>query len=185
MELAIIFQAFLVPLKFQQIFSALIGQNEYHRPSYRKLPVGAATAINTLQQNALAAASVFAIRLGYILIRSPKKVLSIKNQKRFKMKGFRVGKGIKNLKLPLEKIDAIFFTPWRWRGGTYADFNIVATTKHIVEAKEKLKYYTVGYCDAESLLCRSKDRHKAVMFFKNDRYFWCHMRNEEFEKVYA
>jgi hypothetical protein len=96
----------------------------------------------------------------------------------------KVFKGIKNLPTPIMELDPTYFTSWRWRGGTYADFNIVATSKHIIDAKEKLKYYTVGYCDAESLLCRSKDNHKAVMFFKDNRHFWCHMKNHEFEKVY-
>lgn len=84
----------------------------------------------------------------------------------------------------MRRLDPTFFTPWRWRAGSYADFNLIAQYAHIVAAKEMLKLCTVGYCDAESLLCRPKDKCKAVMFFKDDRHFWCHMTNREFEKVY-
>jgi hypothetical protein len=81
-------------------------------------------------------------------------------------------------------LDPACFTPWRWRAGSYADFGIIARYDHIVAAKEILKKHTVGFCNAESLLCRPKDGCKAVMFYKDGFHFWCHMKNNEFEMVY-
>ena len=62
----------------------------------------------------------------------------------------------------MDYLDPTLFTPWRWRSGSYADLNLIARYVHIVAAKEMLKLCTVGYCNAESLICRPKDNHKAV-----------------------
>jgi hypothetical protein len=42
----------------------------------------------------------------------------------------------------------------------------------------------VGYCKGEDLFFRKKEEHTAVMFEKEDRRWWTHLRNEEFEALY-
>jgi len=51
-------------------------------------------------------------------------------------------------------------------------------------SKKTLQQYAVGWCPGEVLSCRPKTDHVAVMFFKDDIYFWFHLRNEEFEIIF-
>lgn len=83
----------------------------------------------------------------------------------------------------MEYLDEQLFTASRWRSGTPADLLIQCRTQSIVENKSILKSYTVGYCDAEKLICRPKEECKAIMFFKDDRHFWFHVTNEEFGAI--
>ena len=80
----------------------------------------------------------------------------------------------------IEKIDPQLFTWSRWRKGSPADLLVMARKNSIIENKTRLKKYAVGYCDGESLLCRPKIDHKAIMFFKDGKHFWFHVTNEEF-----
>ena len=57
-------------------------------------------------------------------------------------------------------------------------------TESIVRNKRLLKKYAVGYCKGEYTLCRPKLNYVAVMFFKNGDYFWYHMTDYEFNKVF-
>ena len=55
---------------------------------------------------------------------------------------------------------------------------------YIIANKNILKQYAIGYCDGENLGCRPKENEKAIMFLKDDIYFWFHLRNKEFEIIY-
>lgn len=84
----------------------------------------------------------------------------------------------------IERIDPQLFTWSRWRAGTPADLGIVARKKVLISNKERLKQYSVGYCNGENLVCRPKAETKAVMFFKDGIHFWFHFKNEEFREIY-
>ena len=88
-------------------------------------------------------------------------------------------------KMKLEYLDEQLFTASRWRSGTPADLLIQCRTQSISKNRHTLKAHAVGYCDAEKLLCRPKNEHKAVMFFKDDIHFWFHVTNREFEVINA
>jgi len=54
-----------------------------------------------------------------------------------------------------------------------------------MERKKWLKEVAEGYCRAESLMCRPKVDNIAVMYFAEDKYFWFHMRNNEFYNIFC
>jgi len=84
----------------------------------------------------------------------------------------------------IEKMDSTHFDWLTWRAGSIKDFNIPSRYNFIIAAKATFREYAVGYCDGESLMCRNKQNHKAVMFFKNGVHFWFHLRNNEFSKIF-
>ena len=53
------------------------------------------------------------------------------------------------------------------------------------EGARVLRKYAVGWTKAESLLFRPKANHVAVMFFKDGRNFWVHLRNNEFIRIFS
>jgi hypothetical protein len=50
--------------------------------------------------------------------------------------------------------------------------------------KSILNKLAVGYCKSEHIPFVPKKDHKAVMFFKDDEHFWCHMTNDEFNGIF-
>lgn len=85
----------------------------------------------------------------------------------------------------MDKLNAEHFTWSRWRAGSPADFAVVCKTEALVSVKNKLKKHAVGYTDGESLRCRPKADHKAVMFWKDGIYFWFHLTNTEFDVIFG
>jgi hypothetical protein len=51
--------------------------------------------------------------------------------------------------------------------------------------REILRRYAVGYCEGERLICRPKNGGVAVLFVKDEREFWFHLRAKEFVAVFG
>lgn len=85
----------------------------------------------------------------------------------------------------LEYLDECLFTWSRWRSGSPVDIGIVPFKEsYIISNRDNINKFSVGYCDAEKLICRPKTNHKAIMFFKEDEHFWFHITNKEFVRVF-
>lgn len=84
----------------------------------------------------------------------------------------------------IEKLDPLLFDWLKWINRGISDFNIPCRYVSIIDGKNILIKHTIGYCDGESLLCRPKHNHKAIMFFKDGEHFWFHLRNIEFREIY-
>lgn len=90
------------------------------------------------------------------------------------------------MKYIIPQLDSSLFDWLTWRNGTIHDLGIQACRYELIiseNGKEQLRKYAVGFCYGENLPCRPKQE-MAVMFFKNDLYFWFHLRKNEFEKVF-
>ena len=89
-------------------------------------------------------------------------------------------------KTDLPKLDSTIFTWDKWRNGSIHDLDIPCRYLSIIstEGQSTLKEYAIGWCYSESLPCRPKDNHVAVMFYKDGQEFWFHLRNNEFYEVF-
>ena len=89
-------------------------------------------------------------------------------------------------KINLLKIDSSYFDWLLWSSGSIKDFGIPSRYECItaIENKNILKEYAIGWTYGENLLCRPKEKHVAVMFEKEDKRFWFHIRNNEFVKIF-
>lgn len=77
------------------------------------------------------------------------------------------------------------FTFDRWRAcDIWTVFGIRCRTNDIVNHRDILRQYAIGYCSSETLLVRPKSDETAVMFLINDVFGWTHLRNSEFEEVF-
>ena len=76
---------------------------------------------------------------------------------------------------------------WRINDTFFNEFGFQCRYASLTSAhgKEVIRKYAVGWANGESLICRPKVGHKGVMFFKNDRHFWVHLRNKEFEEIFG
>jgi hypothetical protein len=84
----------------------------------------------------------------------------------------------------LDYYDPTLFTASRWRNGSIHDFGILSRYQEIMKNKDVLRKYAIGYCNAENLICRPKINHKAIMFLKDNYFFWFHLPNNEFKEIY-
>jgi hypothetical protein len=85
----------------------------------------------------------------------------------------------------LDYWDSSLFDWLTWRSGTPLDLGIARCRyDYIIRKKETIKKYAIGYCNGESSICRPKNNHKAVMFYKDDTHFWFHLTDKEFEEVF-
>jgi len=71
-----------------------------------------------------------------------------------------------------------------WRGGRLADLGIPCREEALITSAEILKKHIVGYLEGERLTCRPKAGHTAIMLLKNDEFFWFHLRNIEFQRIF-
>lgn len=88
--------------------------------------------------------------------------------------------------MKLQELNSTLFTWSRWRSGSIADFKIPCRYKCITSpfSKRILRECAVGYCDGTKLLCRPKEKNKAIMFFNEGKHFWTHFRDKEFKEVF-
>lgn len=89
-------------------------------------------------------------------------------------------------KSSLPKIDSVNFDWLGWSAGSIHDFNIPCRYESLIspESKRILNDYAIGWTYGENLPCRPKQNHVAVMFEKDDRRFWFHIRNNEFLEIF-
>jgi hypothetical protein len=72
-----------------------------------------------------------------------------------------------------------------WTGGSIVDLGIPCRKEIIINKREILRKYVIGWCPGGETLCRSKPNEIAVYCLKNGREFWFHMRKDEFEIVFG
>lgn len=85
----------------------------------------------------------------------------------------------------IPKLDATQFDWITWRSGdVWNDFHILCKTLHLVANGDILRKYAIGYCYGENLICRPKENHVAIMFYKDGKTFWFHLRANEFEGIF-
>jgi hypothetical protein len=86
----------------------------------------------------------------------------------------------------MRRINSSFFTQELWRNGYIGDLSIQSRFFDIISlrGREILNEYCIGFCNGESLYFRPKINHKAIMINKDQKLFWFHIRNEEFNIVF-
>ena len=85
----------------------------------------------------------------------------------------------------IPKLESSYFDWLTWRNGSPLDaFGIQCRTYDLINSRKVLQEHAVGWCLGESLPCRPKANHVAVMFFKNGRHFWFHLRLEEAAAIF-
>jgi hypothetical protein len=88
--------------------------------------------------------------------------------------------------MKIEKLSPELFTWSRWRkGGDFLLENMIECSNNgllLRKIKRKIRTLIIGYCDANSLLCRPKKHHKAIMLY-NKNHLWFHINNKEFEII--
>lgn len=91
---------------------------------------------------------------------------------------------INNTKLP--RLDSSNFDWLKWEAGSIHEFNLPCRFINITSKKGKniLKQYAIGWCYGENVICRPKENNIAVMFYKDEKYFWFHLRNKEFFEIF-
>lgn len=71
-----------------------------------------------------------------------------------------------------------------WRGGSIIDLGIPCCRKEFILDKANiLRQYAVGWCPIGETLCRQK-QYIAIMFQKNDVFFWNHLLIEEVQAIW-
>ena len=84
----------------------------------------------------------------------------------------------------IKQIDPTNFDWLTWRSGdVWNDFHIVCKTASLIDAGNILRKYAIGYCYGENLICRPKANHVAIMFLKDNKTFWFHLRSHEFKEI--
>jgi len=86
----------------------------------------------------------------------------------------------------LQKLGFDSFSHHRWLATDILKvFNCYCRKDDLFRKRKLLQKYAIGYCDAECLRCRPKTKNKAVMFLKDNQFFWFHLRNEEFDLIFT
>ena len=86
----------------------------------------------------------------------------------------------------IPRIESSEFDWLTWRTGSPLDvFGLRCRTDDLVAGSAGLLAHAVGYCPAGRIPCRPKPDNTAVMFFKNGRHFWFHLRDREFELIFG
>ena len=87
------------------------------------------------------------------------------------------------MKLPRLPADSFTWSRWR-RFNLFQEFKIGARYSDIIRFNYVIQLYTVGYIEAQKLLCRPKKDCMAIMFLKDDQFSWCHLTKREFDEIF-
>jgi len=86
--------------------------------------------------------------------------------------------------MKLQRLPSDSFSWSRWRNcDIFERFHFGCRTYDILRRRHLLQEYAVGYND--DLYCRRKKGCLGVMFLIDDSFSWCHLTEEEFEKVFG
>ena len=86
----------------------------------------------------------------------------------------------------LERWESSWFDWSTWRNGSPGDvFQIPCRTNDLLRQRAILQAHAVGWCPGTSTPCRPKAEHVAVMFYKEGRYFWFHLRQHESTSIFG
>jgi hypothetical protein len=85
----------------------------------------------------------------------------------------------------MQELDSSLFDWLTWRGGSLYDvFGIPCRTAALIQNRKILRKYAYGWTPGYRLMCRPKLNNTAIMFHKNGRDFWFHLRTHEFEAIW-
>ena len=86
----------------------------------------------------------------------------------------------------LPKLYSDSFDWSRWRKGLaiWREIGVSCRYVDILEKRNVLLKYAVGYINRNQIICRPKDNEYAVMFLIDDEFCWTHFRKKEFENVF-
>ena len=85
----------------------------------------------------------------------------------------------------ISQMDPSNFDWLSWRNGDiWHEFRIPCRTAALVSNRLTLQKYAIGWCKGENLVCRPKEGHIAIMFFKDEKQFWFHLRDQEFQQIF-
>jgi hypothetical protein len=78
------------------------------------------------------------------------------------------------------------FTWQRWRAfDLFSEFGLACREYDLYRNRFILRRYAIGFLPAERLNCRPKSGEVAVMFWYKGEYQWCHLRRQEFERIFG
>jgi len=71
----------------------------------------------------------------------------------------------------------------RWRLGikVWRELGVACRRQDIIDKKDILRKYAIGYIKGEDLICRKKENEYGVMFLIDDEFCWTHLDRKEFE----
>jgi hypothetical protein len=85
----------------------------------------------------------------------------------------------------LERLDSSLFDWLTWSAGSISEmFNVRPREECLVAKGDTLRKYAIGWAPAEQIPCRPKIDCIAVMFLTDDRVWWTHLTNREFERIF-
>jgi len=84
------------------------------------------------------------------------------------------------VELPVDSFDWI-----RWRNfDLFHKLGTICRTYNLLQMREAIREYAIGYISGEKLFCRPKRNTMAVMFLVDDEFQWCHLTIEEFNGIF-
>lgn len=84
----------------------------------------------------------------------------------------------------IEHLHGTSFDWLSWQGGTLSQLGLISREQIILSNSNIIKKYAIGYCKGEQLLCKPKLNTVAIMFLKDDNYFWTHFTIKEFNIIF-
>lgn len=87
--------------------------------------------------------------------------------------------------IPEPPIDSFDWIRWRCGADIWVMLGCHPRYCSIMENKEVILKYTVGYISSHKLLCRPKLNDIAVMFVVNGVTGWTHLHQREFEEIFS
>jgi hypothetical protein len=85
-------------------------------------------------------------------------------------------------KLPFDNFD---WLRWLYGIDVWREIGVACRYYDILEKRNILIKYAIGYTEAERVICRPKENELAVMFLINDNFCWTHFRKKEFDNVFV
>lgn len=86
--------------------------------------------------------------------------------------------------IPRLPIDSFEWTRWT-RGTIWKKLGIACRKRDIIDHRDILRQYAVGYRESESLPCRPKPGEVVILFLIDGEYCWTHIRKDEFQEVFG
>lgn len=83
----------------------------------------------------------------------------------------------------IEKMYADSFDWHRWRLGikVWRELGVACRRQDIIDKKDVLRKYAIGYIEGKNLPCRIKENEYGVMFLIDDEFCWTHLDEKEFK----
>ena len=84
----------------------------------------------------------------------------------------------------MEHLHGTSFDWLTWACGSLTELGVRYNEYHIIFMRHTIRKYAVGWVRGDETMCRPKSGRVAVMFLKDDRFFWTHLTSIEFAKVF-